>query len=348
MKNRQINLYSDTQSQPPPGMRQAMAEAEVGDEQQRLDPSVNRLCEEIAELLGKEAAVFLPSGTMCNQIAMAVHCEAGDEIIADETAHVITSEAGGLAVFAGAMVRPLRGENGIFTADQLEKAIRTGSFHQCPTRLVVVEQTSNRGGGSIWPLATLQDVSNVARDRGISLHMDGARLMNAVVASGIAAKVYTSLVDTAWLDLSKGLGCPVGGVLAGDAEFIEKAWRWKHRFGGAMRQAGILAAAGSWALTHHIDRLAEDHENARFMADRLRSIDGISLINEAVESNLVFFDVGNTGQSAKALSKAMAERGVRIGASDHRRMRAVTHVDIERQDIVAACDVLEELVTKIG
>ena len=325
-----------------------MADAEVGDEQQRRDPSVNRLCEEIAELLGKEAAVFLPSGTMCNQIAMAVHCEAGDEIIADETAHIITSEAGGLAVFAGAMVRPLRGTNGIFTADQLEEAIRTGSFHECPTRLVVVEQTSNRGGGSIWPLSTLQEVSDVARDKGISVHMDGARLMNAVVASGVAAKTYASLVDTAWLDLSKGLGCPVGGVLAGEAAFIEKAWRWKHRFGGAMRQAGILAAAGSWALAHHIDRLAEDHDNARFLADRLQSIEGISLINEAVESNLVFFDVGNTGQSAKALSQAMAERGVRIGASDHRRMRAVTHVDIEQQDIVVACDVLKELVTKVG
>ena len=246
------------------------------------------------------------------------------------------------------MVRPLRGTNGIFTADQLEEAIRAGSFHECPTRLVVVEQTSNRGGGSIWPLSTLQAVSDVARDKGISVHMDGARLMNAVVASGVAAKTYASLVDTAWLDLSKGLGCPVGGVLAGEAAFIEKAWRWKHRFGGAMRQAGILAAAGSWALAHHIDRLAEDHDNARFLADRLRSIEGISLINEAVESNLVFFDVGNTGQSAKALSQAMAERGVRIGASDHRRMRAVTHVDIERQDIVAACDVLKELVTKVG
>ena len=263
-----------------------------------------------------------------------MHCEAGDEIIADESAHVINYEAGGLAVFAGAMVRPLRGERGIFSATQLDQGIRKqslygGSFHEPRPKLVVVEQTSNRGGGSIWPLDTLQEVSDVARKHGLTLHMDGARLMNAVIASGVAAKAYTSLVDTAWLDLSKGLGCPVGGVLAGSSEFIHAAWRWKHRLGGAMRQAGMLAAAGTWALDHHVQRLADDHANAQYMAELLREIDGITVVNDDVPTNLVFFDVANSGQSAAALSDSLAEHGIRIGAIDHRRMRAVTHVDID-------------------
>ena len=256
-----INLYSDTQTRPSAGMLRAMGEAEVGDEQHRQDPSVNHLCRKTADLLGKEAALFLPSGTMCNQIAILVHCSPGDEIIADKTAHIFTSESGGPAALAGAMVFPLEGENGIFNADQVHESIRGSSLHEPRSRLVVVEQTSNRGGGSIWPLERLQEIHDASKEHGLMVHMDGARLMNASVATGVPASDYAETVDSLWIDLTKGLGCPVGAVLAGTQEFIDAAWRWKHRLGGAMRQAGVIAAAGIWALDHHIQRLAEDHEN---------------------------------------------------------------------------------------
>ena len=307
-------------------MRQAMAQAEVGDEQHRLDPSVNRLCEQVAELLGKEDAVFLPSGTMCNQIALAVHCSAGDEIIADRSAHIINFEAGGPASLARAIVYPLEGRSGIFGPDDVEDAIRSGSLHAPRSRLVVVEQTSNLGGGAVWPLKQLQAVSRVARDHDLSLHMDGARLMNAVVSASVS-----------------GLGCPVGAVLAGSREFIHEAWRWKHRIGGAMRQAGVVAAAGSWALKHHVDRLAQDHENAGLLAERVSALDGIELINEEVETNMVFFDVSGTNFSAPEISARLRDKGIWIGAFDQQKMRAVTHLDVGREDIIEASDTLKDI-----
>jgi threonine aldolase len=344
MKAVRINLYSDTQSQPTPAMREAMASAEVGDEQQRLDPSVNTLCREVTELLGKEDALFLPSGTMCNQISLAVHCGAGDEIIADRSAHIINSEAGGPAVLSRSLVRALDGDSGVFNAEDVQKAIRSNSYHAPRSRLVVVEQTSNRGGGAIWPLSTLQGVATVARDHGLNLHMDGARLMNAVVASGIPAADFAATVDSLWLDLSKGLGCPVGAVLAGTHEFIDEAWRWKHRVGGAMRQAGIIAAAGSWALANHIERLAEDHDNARQFAKRISEIAGVQLVNEDVQTNLIFFDVSGSRLSAQDISARLREQGVWIGAIDSGRMRAVTHLDVNRDDVNEAADRLTEVI----
>ena len=340
MKPIRINLYSDTQTKPVPGMRQAMVEAEVGDEQQHLDPSVNRLCEEVAELLGKENAVFLPSGSMCNQIAIAVHCDPGDEIIADCTAHIINNEAAGSAVFVGAAVRALNGERGIFVPADIEQAVRGGRPLEPRSRLVVVEQTSNGGGGSVWPLATLRAVSKTSRKHGLLLHMDGARLMNAQAASGVAARDFASTVDSVWLDLSKGLGCPVGAVLAGSDAFIEQAWRWKHRLGGAMRQAGILASAGSWALAHHVERLKEDHDNARRFSDRISSIEGITLLNDEIESNLVFFDIAGTGLSAREVSDRLLDQGVWIGETAATRMRAVTHLDVDLQGVEEAADLL--------
>ena len=337
-----INLYSDTQTRPSPGMLQAMMEAELGDEQHRLDPSVTRLCREVADLLGKEEAVFLPSGTMCNQIALVVHCSPGDEIIADRTAHIITSEAGGPASLASAMVNPLNGENGIFSASQVEQALRGATFHEPRSSLVVVEQTSNRGGGNIWPLEQLREVSEISWSQGLRVHMDGARLMNASVASGVSAANYAATVDSLWLDLSKGLGCPVGAVLAGTQEFISEAWRWKHRLGGAMRQAGILAAAGSWALKHNVARLAEDHENAMELGRRLSEIPGIELDPSMVETNLVFFDVSGTGRSARDLSMKLKQKGIWIGAVSERKMRAVTHLDVNQNEIHEALEILSE------
>ena len=344
MKAVRINLYSDTQSQPTPAMREAMASAEVGDEQHRLDPSVNKLCREVTELLGKEDALFLPSGTMCNQISLAVHCGAGDEIIADRSAHIINYEAGGPAVLSRSLVRALDGDSGVFNAEDVQKAIRSNSYHAPRSRLVVVEQTSNRGGGAIWPLSTLQGVATVAREHGLNLHMDGARLMNAVVASGVPATDFAATVDSLWLDLSKGLGCPVGAVLAGTREFIDEAWRWKHRVGGAMRQAGIIAAAGSWALANHVERLAEDHNNARQFAKRVSEIPGVHLVNEDVQTNLIFFDVSGSQLPAQDISARLREQGVWIGAIDNERMRAVTHLDVSRDDVNEAADRLADVI----
>ncbi|MFQ5937227.1 MAG: threonine aldolase family protein [Acidiferrobacterales bacterium] len=341
-----VDLVSDTQSRPTPAMRKAIAEAPVGDEQRGNDPSTNRLCELVAELLGKKAAVFLPSGTMCNQVAILMHCGAGDEIIADESAHIITSEGAGAAALAGAWVRPLKGRGGIFTAEQLRAAVRPINRNAPRSRLVVVEQTSNRGGGTVWPLSTIEGVTGVANEHGLATHMDGARLMNAQVAAGIAAREFAAPFDSVWLDLSKGLGCPVGGVLASSAEFIDEAWRWKHRLGGAMRQSGILAAAGIYALEHHVERLAEDHANAKLFAERLAEIPGIELVPPTVETNLVFFSVEGTGQTAAQLSARLLERGVRIGEEGEFLMRAVTHLDVDRSGVETAAETLAKLIAK--
>ena len=339
-----IDLISDTSTCPTPGMRRAMAEAEVGDEQRGEDPSVNRLCERAAELMGQEAAMFVPSGTMCNQIAIATHCQPGDEIITAENSHITGSEGAGAAVFAGSCIRVISCRRGIFSAADVSAAVRPlkpGSPH---SRLVEVEQTNNRGGGSVWPLKAIRSVTDAARAHDLALHMDGARLMNAAVASGISAHDFAAPFDSVWLDLSKGLGCPIGGVLAGSTKFIEGAWAWKHRFGGAMRQAGILAAAGLYALDHHVDRLAEDHANARLFADRLSEVPGIVLDPPEVETNLVFFNMEQTGPSAKEVSDRLLEKGIRIGIEGEFRMRLVTHLDVDRKDIEEAAEVLTNVI----
>tara|TARA_B100000676_G_scaffold310644_1_gene377842 strand:- start:259 stop:1308 length:1050 start_codon:yes stop_codon:yes gene_type:complete len=337
-----IDLYSDTQSKPTPEMRMAMAEAEVGDEQQGTDPTVSKLCEMTAELLGKEDAVFLPSGTMCNQISVAVHCRPGDEIIADRTAHIVNTEGGGLAVFAGAMARTVDGERGVFSGEQLKEAIRNPRRHTPKPRMVVVEQTSNSAGGSVWPLNSVIEVGAIAREKNLIMHMDGARLLNAVVSSGNSASEFSEPFDSLWLDLSKGLGCPIGAVLAGSKNFIEQAWQWKQRMGGAMRQAGIVAAAGVYALQHHVDRMIEDHKNAELFGQLLGNTPGIS-VEDNIETNMVFFSVEGTGLTAEIFrDRLIAEHGIRIGANDLYRMRAVTHLDISSKGIkraaAAVCD----------
>ncbi|MCH9675485.1 MAG: threonine aldolase family protein, partial [Gammaproteobacteria bacterium] len=277
MPDQSINLYSDTQTRPSAAMRDAMAHAPVGDEQRGDDPTVNALCERVADLLGQDTAVFLPSGTMCNELAIRVHCQAGDEIIADRTSHIINSEGGGPAALSGVMISGVDGDGGVFTAEQARAAIRGPDRYSPRSRLISVEQTANLGGGSVWPIEALQAVRGVATDAGLALHMDGARLLNAVVASGVEAKRFGGLCDTVWIDLSKGLGCPVGGVLAMGRDLIDDVWRWKQRFGGAMRQAGILAAAGLYALDHNVERLAEDHEHAQRFAQGIAAIDGIDI-----------------------------------------------------------------------
>jgi len=335
-----VDLVSDTATRPTAAMRAAMAAAAVGDEQRGEDPTVNLLCGRVAALLAKETALFLPSGTMCNQIAVATHCRPGDEIIAAEASHIVTSESAGAAVLAGSFVRAIACARGIFSGDDVTAAMRARKPKSPRSRLVAVEQTNNRGGGSVWPLAAIQSVAKSARSHGLALHMDGARLMNAVVASGIAAKVYAAPFDSVWLDLSKGLGCPIGGVLAGPKAFIEEAWTWKHRLGGAMRQAGILAAAGIYALDHHVERLAEDHDNARAFAARIADIPGVRLDPAEVETNLVFFDVEGTGRTGSDIAALLRARGVRIGVEDRYRMRAVTHLDVDRAGVEEAAETL--------
>jgi len=343
MNKVRIDLYSDTHTQPSNAMRQAIAAAEVGDEQHGTDPTTNRLQDMVAELLGKQAALFLPSGTMCNQIAYRIWCQPGDEIIADVTAHTIHSETGGPAAVAGAMMRTVDGTRGIFTADHVEAAIRPEKRNVPRSALVSVENTSNFGGGTVWPVEVLRDIHQRTQELGIKCHMDGARLLNAVVESGTSAADYAATQDSLWIDLSKGLGCPVGAVLAGDSDFIERAFRLKHLLGGAMRQSGIIAAAGVYALENNVDRMAEDHDNARHLAARLGNIPGIKLDPETVETNLVFFDVTDCPYTAKEITSHLMEHGIQMGARDDSQIRAVTHLDITREMVDEAVDVLGDI-----
>jgi threonine aldolase len=326
-----VNLYSDTQTRPTEAMRRAMAAAEVGDEQRGLDPTVNALQERVAELLGQDAALFLPSGTMCNEIAIRLHIRpGGDELYLHRTAHPIVAEAGGPALFSGAMIRALEGEGGMFSADELEGALHPpGDRYAARSRLVSVEQTTNLGGGRVWSRAAIDAVVEVARQHGLRAHLDGARLMNAVVASGESAATFASGFDTAWIDFTKGLGAPVGACMAGSRELIDEAWRYKQMLGGALRQAGIVAAAGLYALDHHVDRLGEDHANARRLAEGLAENDGVSIDPGTVETNIVLFDVDD----AAAVSDRLAKEGVEMSRFGPTRMRAVTHLDVDAAGI---------------
>jgi threonine aldolase len=310
-------------------MREAMASAEVGDEQSFADPTVNALCEWVAELLGFEAAVFLPSGTMCNAIAFRLHIgPAGDEVYLHRTSHPIVAEAGGPAALSGAVLCPLDGERGMFTADTLRGALRPAGDRYLPrSRLVSVEQTTNLTGGHVWPREQLDAVVDVAREASLRLHMDGARLMNAVVASGSSAASWAAGFDTAWVDFSKGLGAPVGACLAGSRELIDEAWRYKQMWGGSMRQAGIIAAGALYALDHHVERLADDHALAASLARGLAVVPGVELDAASVTTNIVVFEVAD----ARALVARLADAGVKMGALGPTTVRAVTHLDVDAE-----------------
>jgi threonine aldolase len=338
-----VNLYSDTQTLPTPAMKAAMMEAKLGDEQAGLDPTIWELCDRMAAFLGKEAAVFLPTGTMCNQIAIATHCRPGDEILAHETCHILASEGGAPAALAGAQITPLRGPRGQFDADTVRAALRSRTSRNAPPQaLVEVEQTANSGGGSVWPLEKLNAVAAVAHEAGMATHMDGARLTNATVAAGVSPRDMVAGFDSVWLDFTKGLGAPLGAVLCGSSEFIGQAWRWKQRMGGAMRQGGICAAACIYALDHHVDRLAEDHDNARALARGLAQIPGITV--EQPETNLVFFDTKGTGLTASELSARVRRHGVSFSVNAMWRGRACTHLNISAAQVEEAVQVIRETV----
>jgi len=337
-----VNLYSDTQSRPTRAMKEAMLEAEMGDEQGGSDPSVWALTDAVAAMLGKEAAVFMPSGTMCNQVAIATHCRPGDEILAHEDAHIQSSEAGGPGAITGVLIRGLQGERGIFTAETLKAGIRPISRYSPPQTLVEVEQTANKGGGACWSVQALNEVAAVAHAHDMKVHMDGARLMNAAVALGVPAKEIVANIDTVWLDFTKGLGAPLGAVLAGPKDFIGEAWRWKQRLGGSMRQGGMNAAACLYALHHHIDRLAEDHVNAAALARGMAQIPGITV--ETPETNLVFFDTRGTGLTAAEFAGRLRQQGVMVSVSDIWRGRACLHLDVSAAQVEEALEVMRAAV----
>ena len=332
-----VDLYSDTQTRPSPGMRRAIAEAEVGDEQQRRDPTVTRLCEEVASRLGQEAAIFLPSGTMCNAVAVATHTRPGDAIVLDRLGHIARSETGGAAVLSSVMFDYVDGARGVFSAEQLAEAMPPGNIYRPGVSLVCLEQTHNFGGGTVWPLDTWHEVVAEAHQRGARVHVDGARLYNAVVASGVDAATWGAGVDSIWIDFTKGLGAPIGAVLAGPSEFIEAAWIWKHRLGGAMRQAGMAAAGCLYALEHNVDRLADDHANARRLAEGLTAR-GVAV--EDVATNMCWVDPSSVGLTGRDLADGLRRQGVRVSEVGE-RVRAVTHLDVSSDDIGVALDALD-------
>jgi len=337
-----IDLRSDTITKPSDEMRKAMATAEVGDDVLGDDPTVSELEQRTADILGKEAAVFMPSGTMTNQVAIRCHTEPGDEILLEAEAHLYYYEGGAPAALSGVMVRLIKGERGIFTGEQLAAEIRPANVHHPKPKLVCLENTSNRGGGSIWPIEAIKDVSKVARQNGLKMHLDGARLWNASVATGISEARYCEDFDSVSVCFSKSLGAPVGSALAGNREFAKRARRFRKQFGGGMRQAGIIAAGALYALEHNRDRLAEDHENAKSLAEGISRIPGIEVDVSGVETNLVYFDVD---RPAGQVADDLASSGVLVLPLGRSTIRAVTSLMVTGEDIANAVETIKTVMT---
>jgi threonine aldolase len=335
-----IDLRSDTQTQPTPGMRQAIATAEVGDEQKREDPTVNLLEQRAAELLGQEEAVYLPTATMANEIALRLHGEPGDEVLAEEHSHVLIAELGAPAALSGFLTRPLPGERGRLSPEQIRAAARLWDDRHTPlTRIVSIENTHNSSGGRVWPLEEVVAVAETCRELGLRLHLDGARLFNAAVALGAPAAEIARHADTVTICLSKGLGCPLGALVAGSSELMTRARRFKHLFGGAMRQAGIVAAAGVYAFEHNIDRLADDHARAKRLAEGLAEA-GLPVDPDEVETNFVQLDVAPLDLTTAEALERLHQAGVGFSATIHPTvLRALTHLGVTDQDIEQAIEI---------
>jgi threonine aldolase len=329
-----VDLSSDTQTRPSTAMRAVIAGGDVGDEQQRLDPNVTELCERVAGLLGQEAAILLPSGLMCNLVAVATHTSPGDMVLVERAAHLARAEAGGTALVSGVQFEVIDGERGVFGPEAVVAAHAEPSRYWPQLGLVSIEQTHNFGGGSVWPLDVYESVVNAAHERDVPVHVDGARLMNAVVASGIDAARWGSTVDSVWIDFTKGLGAPFGAVLAGSHEFIERAWLFKHRLGGAMRQVGMMAAGCLYALDHHVERLADDHANLARLREGLVAL-GLDVT--PADTNILFIDPRPVGREAGELRDALFARGVRFSVV-FGRLRAVTHLDVDAAGIEIALE----------
>jgi threonine aldolase len=339
-----VDLRSDTVTKPSPGMRKAMAEAEVGDDVFHEDPSVNRLEEMVAALYGKEAAVYVASGTMANQLAIRAQTHHGDEIIMERTSHPFNSEAGALAALAGVQVNLIDGKQGIMDVEQIRAVVRTPNVHHAPTALICLENTHNRGGGSIWPLDKIRAIRQFAASIGVPMHLDGARLLNACVATGLTPRDYAQYFDSCTLCLSKGLGAPVGSLVIGSTQFVTQAHRFRKQFGGGMRQAGILAAAGIYALEHNVERLAEDHLNARRLARGIADVDGLDIDPNTVETNILYFHVRKPGLTVPMLLERLKTGGVLMLGTGPNSIRAVTHLDVSKEAIDRAIEVLQKVV----
>lgn len=335
-----IDLYSDTQTRPTPAMREAMARAVVGDEQSNDDPTTLALCARAAELLGQEAGVFMPSGTMCNLASILVHTRAGDEIIVDDQSHIYNTEAAGSAAIGGVSVAPLRTPAGIFSVEAFAAAIRPAARTAPRSALVSIEQTTSFSGGSVWALDDMRRIRDIAHERGLKAHIDGARLLNAVVATGIPAADYADGFDSVWIDLSKGLGCPVGAVLCGTEEFIVEAWRWKYRLGGAMRQSGVLAAAGLYALDHHVEQLRIDNGHIRLLHGFIADAPGLGFDPTAGQSNILCFSVTGLGVTAPEFARGCLAHDVRVRAIGNHQIRVTTHIDVTRSQVERAAEVI--------
>jgi threonine aldolase len=323
-----IDLRSDTVTKPTPAMREAMMNAEVGDDVFGEDPAVNALQDNVAALLGKEAGLFMVSGSMSNQVAVKTHTQPGDEVILDREAHICVYECGTPAAFSGVMLNTLQGKNGFFTAEETELAVRPVNVHHPRTRLVSIENTHNRAGGTICPLDRIEQVHAVASRHGLAMHLDGARLWNASIAAGIPLKTYASHFDSVSICFSKGLGAPVGSMLAGSRDFISKAHRFRKMFGGGMRQAGVLAAAAQHAVDHHVARLADDHRNARKFAESIAKFPGIRIDLDTVQTNIVLIKLADAGCTALEAAQKLKETDVLVIATGPDRLRAVFHLDI--------------------
>jgi threonine aldolase len=340
MPTKYLDFRSDTLTKPTPAMRSAMAAAEVGDDVFNEDPTVHELQHRVAELLGKEAALFVPSGTMSNQIGVRVHCSPGDEFICEAGCHIYNYEQAAYAQLSGLAARTVEGKFGVLRLDQLTGLLRPENEHQVRTRLVCLENTHNRGAGRIQPFDTVVDICTWAHAHGLATHLDGARLFNAVVATGISAADWAQHFDTVSVCFSKGLGAPIGSALAGPRELIARARRHRKLFGGGMRQAGVIAAAALYALDHHIERLADDHQNARLLAAAIRKIDGLELYPAEIDTNIVIFRVDPRLGTAADFVAGLKAQGLLMLAVGPQLIRAVTHLDVGRSDVEQAGIVL--------
>jgi len=336
------DFRSDTVTRPTDAMRRAMAEAKVGDDVFGDDPTINRLQDLIAERLGKEAALYVPSGTMSNLIALRLHAKPGEEILCEENCHIIQYEQAGYAQINGLGTRTLVGEYGILPPDAWSGLLRPSDQHFARTRTLVLENTHNKGGGCVHPYENLKATCDWAKSQGFTTHLDGARLFNAVAASGVPVEQWTQHFNTISICFSKGLGAPVGSALCGDRDWIVEARRCRKALGGAMRQAGVIAAAAIYALEHHVERLADDHANAQTMADAIREIEGLSLSPDKVETNMVFFEVDESLGSADAFIGRLSAQGVGMLALGPSRIRAVTHLDVSTDDVRQTIDILRQ------
>ncbi len=331
-----IDLRSDTVTRPTPGMRQAMANAEVGDDVLGDDPTVIRLQQRVAEIMGKEAACFTPSGTMANQTALRAQTEHGDGIVAHRDSHIFQYETGGPAALAGCLGQMVEGARGLFDVDDFVPHVRPNSIHFAKTSLLVIENTQNKGGGTIWPLAQIERVTAKAREMGIRCHLDGARVWNACAATGYKPREYAAHFDTVSCCFSKGLGSPAGSAVCGDAKTIARVARFRKMFGGAMRQAGVLAAAALYALDNHVERLGEDHEKAKRFANGITGLPHLTVDLTGVETNMVFFDVDPKYMTAAEFSKLLEREGVRALPNTPQRIRAVFHLDVPMERVEEA------------